>query len=101
MSGNSAGMTGIVYAPTAQLVESGNAQLNAAVIVDTMSASGNSIANTVTPDAPGGTVAYTPAQIRAAYGINALGAVSRPRPTAPARPSRSSMRTTTQAFTRP
>ena len=38
LSGNSAGMTGIVYAPTAQLVESGNAQLNAAVIVDTISA---------------------------------------------------------------
>ena len=34
--------------------------------------SGNGIANTVTLDAPTGTVAYTPAQIRAAYGISTL-----------------------------
>ena len=72
VSGNASGMTGTIYAPAAQLAESGNAQLNAAVIVDTMTISGNGVANTVTLDAPSGTVAYTPAQIRAAYGISAL-----------------------------
>ena len=72
LSGNSSGLAGIIDAPTAQLDESGNAQLNAAVIVDTLSASGNSIANAVTPGAPAGTVANTPAQIRSAYGIDGL-----------------------------
>jgi subtilase family serine protease len=65
-------MTGTVYAPAAQLAESGNAQLNAAVIVDTMTVSGNGIANTLALAAPSGTVAYTPTQIRAAYGISKL-----------------------------
>ena len=72
LSGNAAGMTGTVYAPAAQLSESGNASLNAALIVDTLTISGNGIANTVTLSSPTGTVAYTPAQIRAAYGINNL-----------------------------
>ncbi|HKM55189.1 MAG TPA: Ig-like domain repeat protein, partial [Isosphaeraceae bacterium] len=72
VSGNASGVTGTVYAPAAQLAESGNAALNAAVIVDTMTVSGNGIANTLTLDAPSGTVAYTPAQIRAAYGISKL-----------------------------
>jgi len=73
LSGNASGMTGTIYAPAAQLAESGNAQLNAAVIVDTMTVSGNGVNNAVTLDAPNGTVAYTPAQIGAAYGISALG----------------------------
>ena len=72
LSGNASGMTGTVYAPAAQLAESGNAALNAAVIVDTMTISGNGVANTLTLAAPSGTVAYTPAQIRAAYGISSL-----------------------------
>ncbi|MGO9469265.1 MAG: beta strand repeat-containing protein, partial [Isosphaeraceae bacterium] len=72
LSGNASGMTGTIYAPAAQLAESGNAQLNAAVVVDTMTISGNGISNTVTLSSPSGTVAYTPAQIRAAYGISAL-----------------------------
>ena len=72
MSGNASGMSGIVYAPAAQLAESGNAQLNASAIVDTLSASGNSIENVATLDSPAGTVAYTPAQIGAAYGIGSL-----------------------------
>jgi len=58
-------MTGTIYAPAAQLAENGNAQLNAAVVVDTMTISGNSVSNTVTLSSPAGTVAYTPAQIRA------------------------------------
>ena len=72
LSGNAAGMTGTIYAPAAQLAESGNASLNAAVIVDTLTISGNGINNTVTLSSPNGTVAYTPAQIRSAYGISAL-----------------------------
>ena len=72
LSGNASGMTGTIYAPAAPLAESGNAQLNAAAIVDTMTISGNSISNTVTLSSPSGTVAYTPAQIRSAYGVSAL-----------------------------
>ena len=72
VSGNASGMTGTIYAPAAQLSESGNAQLNAALIVDTLTISGNGVANIVTLSSPTGTVAYTPAQIRAAYGISSL-----------------------------
>ena len=72
ISGNASGMTGTIYAPAAQLAESGNAPLNAALIVDTLTISGNGVANTVTLNSPSGTVAYTPAQIRAAYGISSL-----------------------------
>jgi hypothetical protein len=73
-SGNAMqGISGTIYAAKAQLLESGNAQIGSSahpvsVIVDTMMLSGNSIAN-VNLTAPAGTVAYTPAQIRAAYGI--------------------------------
>ncbi|HEV3311885.1 MAG TPA: S53 family peptidase, partial [Chloroflexota bacterium] len=51
---------------------SGNAQLNAAVVVDTMTISGNGVSNTVALSSPVGTVAYSPAQIRSAYGISSL-----------------------------
>ena len=72
ISGNASGMTGTIYAPAAQLSESGNASLNAALIVDTLSISGNGVANTLALNDPTGAVAYTPAQIRAAYGISSL-----------------------------
>ena len=72
ISGNASGMTGTIYAPAAQLDESGNASLNASIDVDTLSISGNGVANAVTLTSPTGTVAYTPAQIRDAYGINGL-----------------------------
>jgi hypothetical protein len=72
ISGNASGMTGVIYAPAAQLSESGNAQLNASIDVDTLSISGNGVANTITLTSPSGTVAYAPNQIRDAYGINAL-----------------------------
>jgi len=74
LSGNAVTLSGTVFAPSAQLDLSGNAQLNAAIIVDTLVVSGNGVSNGLAPTAPAGTVAYTPAQIRAAYGINALGA---------------------------
>ena len=70
LSGNASGMTGTIYAPAAELTESGNAQVNVSLDVDLLSISGNGIANTITLSSPSGTVAYTPAQIRAAYGIN-------------------------------
>ncbi len=72
ISGNAAGMTGVIYAPAAALSESGNAQLSASIDVDALSISGNGVSNTVTLSSPAGTVAYTPAQIRSAYGISAL-----------------------------
>jgi subtilase family serine protease len=73
------GVSGMIYAPAAQLVESGSAQIGSAknpisFIVDTMSISGAAIADGLTLSAPAGSLAYTPAQIRDAYGINALGA---------------------------
>ena len=43
VSGNASGMTGAIYAPAARLNESGNARLNAAIVVDTMTVSGNAI----------------------------------------------------------
>jgi hypothetical protein len=61
LSGNAmAGLTGTVYAPSAQLVESGKAQLNLALVVNTLTLSGNAVMDSLTPDAPGGTVASTP-----------------------------------------
>ena len=45
VSGNASGITGAIYAPAAQLAESGNAQLNAALVVDTLTISGNGIAD--------------------------------------------------------
>ncbi len=77
-SGNAMeGVTGTIYAPAAQLAESGNAQIGSAsnpisLVVDTLTISGNAIANALSLTSPAGTVAYTPAQIRTAYGISAL-----------------------------
>ena len=72
-SGNSvAGVSGTVYAPSAQLIESGSAHLGGTIIVDKLSLSGTSIANVAGLAAPAGTVAYSPAQVRADYGQSAL-----------------------------
>ncbi len=69
LSGNAvAGLTGTVYASEAQLVLSGNGQLDDTLIVDMLSLSGNAIAQL----AAGSGTAYTPAQIRTAYGISDL-----------------------------
>jgi hypothetical protein len=74
-SGNAVqGITGTIYALEAQLAESGNAQIGStsnpvSIVVDTMTLSGNAIAQLTA--ASGGT-AYTPAEIRTAYGINDL-----------------------------
>jgi hypothetical protein len=72
ISGNAvAGLTGTVYAPAAQLQLSGNGTLNDSLIVDMANLSGNVVANALSDNVPG-TVVYTPAQIRTAYGINQL-----------------------------
>ncbi len=77
-SGNAMqGISGTIYALAAQLVESGNAQVGSStnplsIVVDTLTISGNAIANALSLSSPVGIVAYTPAQIRAAYGINNL-----------------------------
>ena len=48
-SGNAmAGVTGTVYAPGTELVESGNAQVSTSIVVDSMSLSGNAEVNRVT-----------------------------------------------------
>ncbi len=72
LSGNASGTTGTVYAPAAQLAESGNAQFKASLIVDTLTIGGNGVANDLTLDSPAGTVAYSPAQIRSAYGLTSV-----------------------------
>jgi hypothetical protein len=78
LSGNVVqGMGGTIYAAGAQLVASGNAQIGStsnpvSIVVDTLTISGNAIAKSVSLTPPSGTVAYSPAQIRTAYGINNL-----------------------------
>jgi hypothetical protein len=85
-SGNAMqGMAGVIYAPAAQLAESGNAQMGSSsnpvsIIVDTLTLSGNGVANTVTLSSPYGTVAYAPNQIRDAYGVNNLLGAGLPTP---------------------
>ncbi len=60
---------GLIYAPAAQLVLSGNGQFQGSSIVDTLNISGNSIFNTLAGNSD---LAYSPAQIRTAYGVNNL-----------------------------
>jgi hypothetical protein len=73
LSGNNASsIQGSVYAPAAALTMSGNAKLKDALIVNTLTLSGNAIFNNVPLDTPTGAVAYGPAQVRDAYGINQL-----------------------------
>jgi len=76
-------MTGTVYAPAAQLAESGNAQLNAAVVVDTLKVSGSSVANIVSLNVPASTLTDAPAQIRPASTMNNLDALVVGLPTPP------------------
>ena len=71
------GLTGTIDAPGAPLVESGSAQIGSSsnpvsIIVDRMTLSLSAIADGLSLAAPAGTTAYTPAQIRSAYGVNSL-----------------------------
>ncbi len=47
VAGNASGMTGAIYAPAAQLAESGNAQLDAALVIDTLTVGGNGVVNSL------------------------------------------------------
>ena len=58
ISGNASGMSGLIYAPKAQLILSGNAKLNAALDVGTLQISGNGVENGLA--SPQGTIAYSP-----------------------------------------
>ena len=77
LSGNGMlGTNGTIYAEKAQLLLSGNTQLTDTLIVDRLSVSGNGQANGLA--APAGTVVYSPAQVRSAYGVAALGNLATP-----------------------
>ncbi|HEV8062152.1 MAG TPA: MBG domain-containing protein, partial [Gemmataceae bacterium] len=77
LSGNSmVGISGTIYAHSDLLNLSGNGQLGSgqhpiSLVVDTLTLSSNAVANTLAAP-PAGTIAYSPAQIRAAYGISNL-----------------------------
>jgi hypothetical protein len=54
LSGNGVlGLTGVIYAPSAQVLVSGNAQLNAALVVDHLTLSGNGVSTQVADGASG------------------------------------------------
>jgi hypothetical protein len=72
LSGNALALTGIVYAPKAQVVLSGNAQLHASLDVDLLTVSGNAVDNGASP--PGGGAASTRTPMPTSAGQSALGA---------------------------
>ena len=55
VTANASGISGTIYAPSAQLSESGNGTLDASLIVDTLMISGNGIADGPSSDGPAGT----------------------------------------------
>ncbi len=73
ISGNASSVTGEIYAPAAQLFESGNAQMSASIVVDTLTISGNGIPSGTVQNASAATVVYTPAPILAANGMGTPG----------------------------
>ena len=56
VSGNTSGITGTIYAPAARLSESGHGALDASLIVDTLTISGNAVADSLTLVATSGVV---------------------------------------------
>jgi hypothetical protein len=74
ISGSASVVTGIIYAPKAQLMLSGSAQLNSILDVDLLTVSGSAVDNGTSP--PGGAAANTPAPDQLAYGLSALSAGS-------------------------
>ena len=63
-------ITGTIYAASAQLVDGGTTPLTGSLIVNLLTVSTGATANSL--DTPDGGVAYTPAQVLSAYGINDL-----------------------------
>ena len=71
VSGNSgSAITGTIYAASAQLVDGGTTPLTGSLIVNLLTVSTGATADSL--DTPDGGVAYTPAQVLSAYGINNL-----------------------------
>jgi len=63
VTANASGITGTIYAPAAQLSESGNGSLNASLIVDTLTISDNGVAGSLALVAPSdvvGSIVTTP-----------------------------------------
>ncbi len=75
ISGNASSVTGEIYAPAAQLSESGNGQLDATIVVDTMTMSGNAIVDTAAQNGCGAAVALTTASMQTASATSAAGSV--------------------------
>jgi hypothetical protein len=65
-------MSGIIYAADSVLSISGSGQILDTLDVTKLQIGGSAVANTLPTDLGNGTVAYSPAQIRAAYGISNL-----------------------------
>ena len=63
-------LSGTIYAPEAVLSISGSGQVQGALDVTKLQIGGSAVANTLPTNLGGGAVAYSPAQIRAAYGIS-------------------------------
>ena len=63
-------ITGTIYAASAQLVDGGTTPLSGSLIVNLLAVSTGATADSL--DTPDGGVAYTPAQVLSAYGINNL-----------------------------
>ena len=75
ISGNASSMTGEIYAPAAQLSESGNGHLDATIVVDTMTMSGNAIVDTAAQNWYGAAVALAADSMQAASATSAAGSV--------------------------
>ena len=65
-------ITGTIYAADAKLVDTGSTPITGSLVVNLLSISNSAVANAVSLNSPTGSVAYTPAQVRAAYGISNL-----------------------------
>jgi hypothetical protein len=74
ISGSAAAATGILYAPKAQLVLSGSAQLNSILDVDLLTVSGSAVDNGTSP--PGGGAAYNPPPIPTVSALSAFSAAA-------------------------
>ena len=76
ISGNASSVTGAIYAPAAQLSESGNGQIDASIVVDTMTMSGNAIAGGGGFFGCGNAIALTAAPIETTSGSSVVGTLS-------------------------
>ena len=73
-AGSTSTLSGIIDAPASQLSVTGAIKLTDALIVGTLSMGGAAVENDLPTNVGNGGIAYSPDQVRAAYGINAIGA---------------------------